>query len=168
MYRTLISAALLFAAALPALENEAEAAYQEASVCMHIGVAADTDDERYVAWPYTGTWRIDSVVFAPATAVAVHASNTQNFTVATNAGVASTTWTTLASHSTDSDDTTGAYLASGTLGATAYVIGTTIDLALTAAARTITHGYQIRFENTKGGTGPVWDGQFCVVAHKVG
>lgn len=165
--RTLAISALLLLATCLGLVPDAHA-YQEQTVCVDIVVAADTDEERYLSWSNKGTWRIESIVWAPATAVAVHATDVQVFTVAVNAGVASTSWTTVASHTTDSDDTTGAYLADGTLGATAYVIGTTIDLKLTAAGRTLSRGYQIRFENSQGGTGPVWDGQFCVTAVKVG
>lgn len=139
----------LLAVASPAL------AYQEQSVCMDVTTAANTDDERYIAWPHRGYWEITDVVFAPATAVAVDTTNVNAFTVAVNAGTASTTWTTIASHTTDSD----------LAGATAYVIGTVLDLTVTRAQ--FQRGYTLRFENTNGGTGKAWDGAICVSAVKV-
>lgn len=138
----------LLAFASPAL------AYQEQSLCLYISVA-DTDDEQYIAWPHKGTWAITDVMFAPATAVAADATNVQVWTVAVNAGVASTSWSTIASWTTDTDDTE-----------TAHVIGTVIDLTVTKPA-TISRGYQLRIENTNGGTGPAADGTLCVNALKV-
>jgi hypothetical protein len=143
-------ALLLSCLSLPAL------AYQEETVCLGVEEAALTDDERYLAWTSKGTWEIYSITFAPATAVAVNATNVNAFTVAINAGVASTTWTTLASHTTDSD-----------LTSSPYVVGTVIDLTVTKPS-TLSRGYQIRAENTNGGTGQVWDGTICVTARKVG
>lgn len=140
----------------PLFETEAHA-YQEESVCIDFTYAANTDDERYIAWPSKGTWEITDVTFAPATAVATDATNVNAFTVAVNAGTASTTWTTIASHTTDSD----------LAGFSAYVIGTVIDLTITKPA-SLSRGYQIRIENTNGGTGKAWDGAICVTARKVG
>lgn len=130
-------------------------AFQEQAICMYISVA-DTDDEQYLAWPHKGTWEITSVVFAPATAVAADPTNVHVWTVAINAGVASTSWTTIAGWTTDSDDEE-----------IAHVIGTVIDLTITKPAN-IARGYQIRIENTNGGTGPSADGTLCVGARKVG
>lgn len=140
---------LLLALAAPAL------AYQEQSVCVDIDVAADTDDQRYIAWPHKGTWEITDITWAPATAVAVEATNVQVFTVAINAGVASTTWTTLGTVTTDTDDAE-----------VAFVIGTVVDITVTKPA-TIARGYQVRIANTNGGTGPKFDGAICVAAVKV-
>jgi hypothetical protein len=131
-------------------------AFQEQSLCLYISVA-DTDDEQYIAWPHKGAWRITDVMFAPATAVAADATNVQVWTVAINAGTASTSWTTIASWTTDSDDTE-----------TAHVIGTVIDLTVTQPSTALSRGYQIRIENTNGGTGPAADGTLCVNARKVG
>lgn len=139
----------------PLLETEARA-YDQESVCIDFTYAALTDDERYIAWPAKGTWEITDVTFAPATAVAAHATNVNAFTVAINAGTASTSWTTIASHTTDSD----------IAGYSAYVIGTVIDLTLTKPTA-LSRGYQIRVENTNGGTGAAWDGAVCVTARKV-
>lgn len=139
---------LLAAWATPAL------AFQEQSMCLYITVA-DTDDEQYVAWPHKGTWEITSVMFAPATAVAADATNVQVWTVAVNAGVASTSWTTIAGWTTDSDGDE-----------IPHVIGTVIDLTITKPS-TLSRGYQIRIENTNGGTGPAADGTLCVAATKV-
>lgn len=139
---------------LALVEQRAEA-YQEQSLCLYISVA-DTDDEQYIAWPHKGTWQITDVMFAPATAVAAGATDVQVWTVAVNAGTASTSWTTIASWTTDSDDTE-----------TAHVIGTVIDLTITQPAN-VSRGYQIRIENTNGGTGPAADGTLCVAARKIG
>lgn len=147
----------LFASMLALVAFAPEAhAYQEQSLCVDIVVAADTDDERYIAWPHKGTWEITDLTWAPATAVAVHATDVQVFTVAINAGVASTSWTTLATVTTDTDDAE-----------VAFVIGTVVDMTVTKPS-TISRGYQIRIENTNGGTGPVFDGAVCIAARKVG
>lgn len=138
----------LFAFATPAL------AYQEQSVCMDVTTAANTDDERYIAWPHLGDWDPIRITFAPATAVAVDTTNVNAFTVAVNAGTTSTSFTTLASTTTDSD-----------ISGVAYVIGTVLDLTVTKAL--IRSGYTIRFENTNGGTGKAWDGAICITAVKV-
>lgn len=145
---------LALGAGLLASEQTASA-YQEQSVCMDVTTAANTDDERYIAWPFLGDWEVIRVTFAPATAVAVDTTNVNAFTVATNAGTASTTWTTIASTTTDSD-----------ISGVAYVIGTVLDLSITKTL--LRSGYQLRFENTNGGTGKAWDGAICVAARKVG
>lgn len=137
------------AASAPAL------AYQETTVCLGVQEAANTDDEYYLAWSPKGTWEITAVTFAPATAVAADATDVVAFTIAINAGVASTSWTTIASETTDSDATE-----------IPYVIGTVIDLTLTKPTN-ITHGYQVRIENTNGGSGKAWDGTYCFTAVKV-
>lgn len=152
--RFLLLAAL--ASFAPLVESEA-AAQQTESLCMDVTYAAGTDDERYLALPFTGTYEVVSVMFAPATAVAAHASNVNAFTVALNAGTASTSWTTIASHTTDSDVT----------GYSAYVVGTVIDLTVTKPA-SLSRGYQVRIENTNGGTGAAWDGSVCLALRKVG
>jgi len=144
---------LLLAAACALWAPPAEA-YQEQSLCLYISVA-DTDDEQYIAWPHKGVWEITDVMFAPATAVSADATNVHVWTVAINAGVASTSWTTIAGWTTDTDDTE-----------VAHVIGTVIDLTITKPS-TIQRGYQIRIENTNGGTGPAADGTLCVNARKV-
>lgn len=145
-------------AAIPLLgvtEHDAQAQQNE-TLCMDVTYAANTDDERYLPVPFTGSYEVVSAMFAPATAVAVNASNVNAFTIAMNAGVASTSWTTLASHTTDSD-----------LTSSAYVIGTVIDLTITKPA-TVSRGYQFRIENTNGGTGAAWDGAVCLFLRKVG
>lgn len=145
---------LLFAAALGCLGAPAHA-YQEQSVCIDVTYAANTDDERYLAWPHRGDWEVVEATFAPATAVATNATNVNAFTIGINAGIASTTWTTIASTTTDSD-----------IGGVAYVIGTVLDLGVSKPS-TISRGYQIRIENTNGGTGAAWDGAICVALRKV-
>lgn len=155
MIRFLLGAALALGALLTT-ETDA-AAQQTESLCMDVTTAANTDDERYLPMPFTGSYEVTAIMFAPATAVAAHASNVNAFTVAMNAGTASTSWTTLASHTTDSDIT----------GYSAYVIGTVIDLTITKPA-TVSRGYQFRIENTNGGTGAAWDGAVCIALRKVG
>jgi hypothetical protein len=143
-------------AAMAALLTTEAAAQQAASLCVDFTYAANTDDERYIPMPFTGSYEVTGIMFAPATAVAVNASNVNAFTVAMNAGTASTSWTTLASHTTDSD-----------LTSSAYVIGTVIDLTVTKPA-TVSRGYQFRVENTNGGTGAAFDGAVCIALRKVG
>lgn len=129
-------------------------AYQEETVCLPVYEAANTDDEYYLPWSAKGTWEITSVYWSPATAVSADATNVVAFTVAVNAGSASTSWTTIASTTTDSDIT----------GYAAYVIGTSLNLTVTPAV--ISSGYTIRLENTNGGTGQIWDGAMCATAVK--
>lgn len=148
--------AALLSLAAPLLETEA-AAQQTESLCVNVTYAAGTDDEQYIPMPFTGTYEVTAVMFAPSTAVAAHASNVNAFTVALNAGTASTSWTTIASHTTDSD----------IAGYSAYVVGTVIDLTVTKPAY-LSRGYQIRVENTNGGTGAAWDGTVCLALRKVG
>ena len=147
---------LTLLAAMAALLTTEAAAQQTESLCVDFTYAANVDDERYLPMPFTGSYEVAGIMFAPATAVAVHASNVNAFTVAMNAGVASTSWTTLASHTTDSD-----------LTSSAYVIGTVIDLTVTKPA-TVSRGYQFRVENTNGGTGAAFDGAVCIALRKVG
>jgi hypothetical protein len=146
---------LVAAAACFSFEQDA-AAYQERTLCVGVGETANTNDEYYAAWPAKGTWEITDVTFAPMTAVALDASNVVAFTVQINAGTASTSWTTIASTTTDSD-----------LSGVAYVIGTVLDLTVDKPS-TISRGYTIQIENTNGGTGQIWEGVVCVAARKVG
>lgn len=131
-------------------------AYQEATACIAVLEAANTDDEYYFPWSPKGSWEITEVYWSPATAVAADTTDVVAMTVAVNAGTASTSWTTIASTTTDSDIT----------GYAAYVIGTSLDLTVTPA--TISQGYSIRVENTNGGSGKAWDGSICVTAIKRG
>lgn len=150
--RFLFASLLAVAVLVP---DEAQA-YQEETICIGVQEAANTDDEYYFAWTSKGTWEITDVTFAPATAVAVDTTNVVAFTVAVNAGTASTSWSTIASTTTDSD-----------ISGVAFVIGTVRDLTLTKPS-TLSRGYQVRIENTNGGTGAAWDGSLCVAARKVG
>lgn len=149
--RTLLCLGLLACAAL--VPDEDAHAYQEESICLHVDEAANTDDEYYFVWPAKGTWEITEVYFTPSTAVAADATDVLTCTVAVNAGVASTSWTEIVTHTTDSD---GAEVA--------FVIGTSIDLTVTPAS--ISQGYSVRIENTNGGSGKAWNGSYCVTAVK--
>ncbi len=144
---------LLFAATCALWAPEAQA-YQEQSLCAYFTVG-DADEQVYIGWPHKGVWEITDVVFAPMTAVADNATNNHVFTVAINAGTASTTWTTIGTWTTDTDDSE-----------TPHVVGTIIDVTLTKPT-TIQRGYQIRLSNANGGTGPAADGHLCVSARKV-
>lgn len=153
--RLLLAVLLLLAVAALGFTPAPALAYQEQILCIDVVVAADTDEQRYAAWPSKGTWEVTDITWAPATAVAVHADDNQTITVAINAGVASTSWTTIGTFTTDTD---GAEVA--------FVIGTVVDVTVTKPS-TFSRGYQIRVANANGGTGPVFDGQICVTARKV-
>lgn len=147
--------AALLALAAPLLPQRAEA-YQEQSLCVFLS-GGDTDDQQYIAWPHKGYWEITDLTFAPATAVAAHNDNHHTFLVSINAGVASTSWSTIGTWSTDADATPAGI---------AHVVGTVVDVTVLKPS-TIQRGYQIRFQNTNGGTGPAFDGTLCVNARKV-
>lgn len=129
---------------------------EAAAISLHIpSVGATTDDEFYVAWPYAGRWMLEYVGFAPATAVAEDATEKRDVTISVNAGVASTSWTTVASHSTDTDTT----------GHLPYVIGTVIEPTVTPIE--LRQGRQIRIQSVHGGaTGKVHDGTYTFRATK--
>lgn len=129
-------------------------AVELASVSLHIPTqAAGTDDQWYVAWPHKGTWMIDYIAFAPATAVATSGSVGLTSTIAVNDSAASTTWTTVATH-----DTT---IATGV----AFVLGTTVAPTVTPAK--IAQGYTIRVAKTHASTGSILDGTYTIQARKV-
>lgn len=130
---------------------------EAAAISLHIpSVGATTDDEFYISWPFLGKWVLDYVGFAPATAVAEDTTEIRTSTIAVNAGVASTSWSTVCSHTSDTDLT----------GHLPYVIGTVIEPTVTP--RELRRGYQIRVSSVHGGaTGKVHDGTYVFSATKV-
>jgi len=128
-----------------------------ASLCVEFPlVAAGTDEERYAVWPHRGTWVIREVKFAPATAVAQHATNNVIVTVSTSDGAAGAA-TSIGSFTSDTAGT----------GAAAFVVGTTIDVGVSGAGLKLLEGYQIKIAKTEGGTGEALDGSFSIMAEKV-
>lgn len=147
----------LIAAVLCALAAPIQALAGELqSLALHIpSTAAGAGDTWYMAQPQPGKWQIKEVKFAPATAVAAAATDYTTVTVATNDSTASTTWTDIASFNTNS-------------GATALVIGTTIDMSLTAGPGLfVSEGYQIRVTKADTASGDILDGTFTVFLEKV-
>jgi hypothetical protein len=151
--RFIFAAALLMATAVPI---ESAHAGEIVSLSLHIpSTAAGTADQWYIAEPLTGKWQIKEVKFAPATAVAAAATDYTTVTISTNDSTASTTWTDIASFNTNS-------------GATALVIGTTLDLTLTAGAGLfISEGYQIKVGKAETASGDILDGTFTFFLEKV-
>lgn len=129
-------------------------AVELASVTQHIpSTAALTDDEWYIPWPHKGTWVVDYVVFAPATAVSIDGTDYLTITISANASAASTTWTTVATHTTFT-------------GGNAFVIGTAIAPTVTKAK--LGQGYQIKIASVNtGASGQVMDGTYTIQARKV-
>lgn len=126
-----------------------------AALSLHIPTtAADTDDQWYIACPFPGTWRIISAQFAPATAVTAHDTNYHTVVLATNGGVASTTWTDFGTFST-------------TVAGLGHVLGTVRDIAVSGAGQTISKGRQIRVSLTHPGSGQILDGTFTFALEKV-
>lgn len=129
-------------------------AVELASVTLHIpSTAAGTDDQWYVSWPHKGTWMLDYIGFAPATAVSASDAVPSIMTIAANDSAASTTWTTVATHNTS--------VATGA----AWVIGTTIAPTVTPVK--LAQGYSIRVAKTHTSTGSVTDGTYVFSARKM-
>ncbi len=125
-----------------------------ASVSLHIpSTAAGTDDQWYVAWPHKGSWVLDYIGFAPATAVTASDSVPSIMTISVNDSAASTTFTTAAAHNTS--------VATGI----GWVIGTTIEPTVTPVL--IAQGYTIKVAKTHTSTGSVTDGTYTFRAKKV-
>lgn len=117
-------------------------------------VSAGSSEERYIPIPWEGTWRLTKLKFAPATAVAAHASNTVTCTVTKNDGAAGSDSSTIASFHTTT--TTGISLA----------LKTTVDMTVTQQTD-FTEGEQLKIAKTEAGTGAVLDGTFVAVFEKM-
>ena len=122
------------------------------SISLHIPTqSAATDDDWYIPWPLAGTWDIVGVSFAPATAVAIDATNTVISTITASEESAGS-FSAVASHTTAT-------------GGTALVVGTTVSPTVTK--RKIKAGGQIKVAKTHGGTGQILDGTYVFAAQKV-
>lgn len=114
---------------------------------LHVpSTAAATDDEWYVAVPMIGTFRLKSITFVPATAVALDAANIRIITFTKNDGAAGADSAALAAMTT-------------LTGGVAYVLKTPIRPALTQISD-FTLGQGIKVAATHGGTGAILDGVF--------
>lgn len=126
-----------------------------AILAMHIpSTAAGTGDEWYAVIP-TGTWRINAIRFAPATAVAINGTNFTTVTFTTNDGAAGAD-VALASHTTNT-------------GGQALVLKTSISVAFTATGvqREVSGGQQIKVAKVESGTGAILDGTYTIELIKV-
>lgn len=128
-----------------------------ATLTIHVpSTAAGTTDEWYAAVPWIGKWLVEYVAFAPATAVAVHASNYLTATLTANDGAAGADSSTIASHTTNSS------------GGTALVLKTTIAPTVTQPATPLQRGHQFKLAKTEAGTGAILDGTYTIGLRKVG
>ena len=122
---------------------------------LHIpSTAAGTADEWYVPMPAKGTWRLKSVKFAPATAVAQNGTNYTTATVTKNDGAAGADSAALAVISTIT--TTGV----------ALVLKTTVVPTLTQVTD-FTENQQIKVAKVETGTGAILDGTFTFELEKI-
>lgn len=127
-----------------------------AALSLHIpSTAADTTDEWYLACPFLGSWRIIGVKFAPATAVTANDTNYVQVVIATNASSASTTWTDIATFTTQ------------ITGGIGFVLGTVISPVLSGLGLEFGEGRQIRISKTDPGSGQILDGTFTFALQKM-
>lgn len=119
-------------------------------------VAAGTDEDREVAWPFEGKWVIEEAIFAPATASVADCSDYATVSLEVNDGAAGS-YVTVASF-----DTSVTGLAVGTKRALALV-----STAAAAAAREIQEGYLLRAGKTESGCGVVLDGAMSIRARRI-
>lgn len=115
--------------------------------------SANATEERYLAFPHRGTWRLTGCQFAPATAVAAAATDYLTATVTKNDGAAGSDSASLATFNTDT-------------GQTALVLKTTLDLTLTQITD-FTRGQQIKVAKTLAGAGKILDGDWTFEFEKI-
>jgi len=128
--------------------------HQVGAVSLDVTVAAAADDERYLTWPFPGTWLVEYIAMAPATAVALDASNYWTTTISANDGAAGA-FASIGAHNT-------------TTGGDALVLGTTISVTPTAGADIeLTQGDILKFAKVETGTGAAWDGAYTVYCRKL-
>ena len=121
----------------------------EAVTVTFAAVAAGTDEVWDVAWPYPGTWLIESLTFMPMTNRTAHDTNFTDMSV-------NQCTTEIASERTTTGDT-------GNL-----VAGTNLTLAITSSGTNleISEGGRLSFLKTDGGSGVALDGTFmCQARH---
>lgn len=127
----------------------------EATLTLHVPTqAAGNNDEWYLPIPWEGTWRMTKAKFAPATAVAVDATNFLTATITGNDGAGGSDSSAIASHKTE------------TTGGVAFVLKTTIDLALTQRMD-FAEGSQVKVGKVVSGTGQILDGVYVFVFEKI-
>lgn len=127
-----------------------------ATLTIHIPTqSANATDEWYVPWPHRGTWRIKSILFAPATAVAIDGTDYLTSTITVNDGAAGADSSAVASHNTNT-------------GGTAHVLKTTVDLPVSqVAGGELSRGKQIKIAKTLAGAGKILDGTYVIEAEKL-
>jgi hypothetical protein len=125
------------------------------SVSIHVpSTAAGTTDEWYKAWPFKGEWRVTTVMWTPATAVAVAAANIATLTLTKNDGAAGSDSSAIASKSNNSS------------GGTADVLKTTQSLTVTQRG-TISQGEQFKLAKTEAASGAITEGELTIVCEKM-
>lgn len=124
------------------------------TLTQHIpSTAAGTDDQWYVPFPHRGKWRLERLMFAPATAVAAAATDYTTVTITQNDGAAGSDSSAIASFNTNT-------------GGTALVLKTTIDLTITQRGL-FTAGSQIKIAKADTASGDILDGTFYFVFEKI-
>ncbi len=128
-----------------------------ASLSLHIPTqSANATDEWYIAVPWRGKWAIDAILFAPATAVAVDATDNLTSTITANDGAGGTNSAAIASHTST---------------ATALVLNTSLDLTVTQPVLlggVLSKGNQIKVAKTVASAGKILDGTYTFALRKVG
>lgn len=125
------------------------------ALCIDITVAAGSNDERYIPWPFAGTWRITKVEFAPATAVALNGTNYMTNTLTVNDGAAGADSSAVATWNTNT-------------GGTAHVLKTTISPTISqVASDELKQGYQLKLAKVETGAGAALDGCLVIEAEKI-
>jgi hypothetical protein len=130
-----------------------------ATLSLHIPTqAANAADEWYVAVPWRGKWAIESILFAPATAVAIDGTDYLTSTITASDGAAGSDSATIASHTTNT-------------GGTALALKTSLDLTVTAPVLlggVLAKGGQIKIAKTVANAGKILDGTYTIGLRKVG
>ncbi|MEO0602305.1 MAG: hypothetical protein AAF211_12760 [Myxococcota bacterium] len=115
-------------------------------------VAAATAEQREVAWPFPGTWRVESVFVAPSTTAAANGTNFTTVALEANDGQA------------------GSYTRLGQLDTSSVplTVGTRRAMAMDASvSQEIAQGHLLRIDKSNDGTGAMFDGGVTVLASRV-
>lgn len=129
---------------------------EQQSLSLHIPTqSANATDEWYLPWPFLGVWRIVRIQFAPATAVAIDATDYLTSTITVNDGAAGSDSDAIASHNTNT-------------GGTALVLKTTVSLTVSrVTGGELSIGKQIKVAKTLANAGKILDGTYVFTAEKL-
>lgn len=127
-----------------------------ATMTIHVpSTAAGTDDQWYAAIPYKGKWLVESVKIAPATALAIAATNFTTVTLTSNDGAGGADSAAIASYTSNT-------------GGTALVLKTTVSPTVTQPATVIQEGHQFKLAKADSGSGQLHDATWTIGLRKVG